>query len=267
MQSGGIGSEKPSASGLPLAAVEAATPAPSITLVSLGICSYRTARLRQDELISLRTENRIPDTIIYCEHEPVLTPGRRLNGCSDPEIPQRIGSPWNLDQWREHGIDVVHCSRGGEATYHGPGQLVIYPVISLRDRRIGVADFVATISQAICLFLNDRYLLKLGLAAEFDIRCPGIWVPSSGARLKIGSVGLRICRGVSDHGFSVNMNCDLVPFAKFSPCGQKDSAVTSVAALTGIATGFESAASEIHRQTEQLLNPDHCSGKLPVRKD
>lgn len=208
-----------------------------------GPCPFDRARKRQEELIRLRISGEIPDTIFYCEHPPVLTLGNRLSGIEDSAVPALIGSLISLEQWQAAGVDVVRTSRGGEATYHGPGQLMIYPVISLIGRQIGVRRFVELLTAGVCDGLSE-----FGMRAEFDSSCPGIWCMNSGHRLKIGSIGLRINSGVSNHGMAVNVDCSLEPFLKFSPCGSNGAVIGSIRSILGSAPPIEQLARELHHR-------------------
>jgi len=158
------------------------------------------------------TEERGPDTpdeLWLLEHEPVYTLGMN----ADPAHVLAAGD-----------IPVVRIDRGGQVTYHGPGQLVVYPLIDLRRARLGVRDLVTAL---------ERAVIKLAAAHHIEARCreraPGVYVQGA----KLASVGLRVRRGGSYHGLALNVNMDLEPFRGINPCGFPGLAMTQLAALGG----------------------------------
>lgn len=162
----------------------------------------------QEQWCGRRSRGECDDVVLFCEHPPTLSLGKRT-------LPEHV-----LSVRQSHPeIAIAQADRGGCATYHGPGQLIIYPVISLRERRLGVRGFVDTGLRSI-----ESVLLALGLAASRKMDPAGVWV---GGR-KIASVGLRITEGITNHGFSLNVNCDLQPFSAFVPCGLTNVEMTSI---------------------------------------
>jgi lipoyl(octanoyl) transferase len=149
------------------------------------------------------------DELWLLEHEPVYTLG--LN--ADPAHILDSG-----------GIPVVRIDRGGQVTYHGPGQLVVYPLIDVRRAHLGVRDLVTALERSV-IGLAERY----GIVAECRARAPGVYV---GER-KLASVGLRIRRGGSYHGLAVNVNMDLAPFRRINPCGYAGLEMTQLLTLGG----------------------------------
>jgi len=177
-----------------------------IIVRSLGREDYEPLWRRMQSFTNSRGAST-PDEIWFTEHPPVFTLG--------------------LNASREHLLDagdipVVQVDRGGQVTYHGPGQLMIYPLIDLKRSRIGVRDLVTGLEQSI-----------VALVAEYDIDAmarkdaPGVYVESK----KIASVGLRIRRGSSFHGMALNLDVDLATFSRINPCGFSDLEVTDLAAL------------------------------------
>jgi lipoate-protein ligase B len=170
---------------------------------------FSYAREVQGELVERRIRGEIEDTIIFCEHPPTLSLGRRV----DSESPE-----YAVCDWEARGVEVVRAARGGEATYHGPGQLLLYPVISLRARGLGVKRFVEIGLRVISSALEE----VCGLDTEAMLNPAGVWVggPQRGyPGRKIGSVGLRIVSGVSSHGFSLNVLGGGEMSKYFNPCG------------------------------------------------
>lgn len=158
-----------------------------------------------------RTGNLEADTALLVEHTPVFTLGRR-GGMDNLRI-----SPAFLER---SGIPVVHVERGGDITYHGPGQLVIYPIVDLPRARLKVVTFVEGLEEVMIRVAED-----FGVRAERSPRNRGVWV---GER-KLGSVGIAVRRGVSFHGLALNVNPDLTPFQWIHPCGLQGVQMTSLA--------------------------------------
>jgi lipoyl(octanoyl) transferase len=158
-----------------------------------------------------RQAEKVPDLLLLLEHPPVYTRGRR----SQPgELP--MGEDW----YRAQGIEICDTDRGGAVTYHGPGQLVGYPIVSLKPYRDDVHDYVRRMEQAIVEALEEH-----GVAAGPVDGVTGVW---AGGR-KIGSIGIHISRGVTTHGFAINVNNDLQPFEWIVPCGIEGCRMTSLA--------------------------------------
>jgi lipoate-protein ligase B len=190
---------------------------PDLWVAQLGSIPYPEAFALQLRLRARRAREELPDLLLVLEHPPVYTKGKR----SEPaDLP--MGEDW----YRLQGIDVCATDRGGRVTYHGPGQLVAYPIMAV-DR---VADFVHAMEGAIVAALADE-----GLAAEArETPFTGVWLTdSAGPALKIGSIGVRVRKGISMHGLAVNVDNDLQPFEWIVPCGIEHVRVTSVARETG----------------------------------
>ena len=180
-------------------------------VANLGRLPYDTAVELQDRIRSARQAGAIPDSLLLLEHDPVYTKGRRT---------ERADLPMGDDWYRMQGIEVAETSRGGRVTYHGPGQLVGYPIVGVTD----VIEYVRTLERAVIAALADE-----GVEATVREGLTGIWV---GER-KIGSIGVHVSRGVTMHGFAVNVDCDLQPFEWIVPCGIDGVRMTSLLAETG----------------------------------
>ena len=183
--------------------------------VHLGTVEYREAYALQERVRAARQEDRIPDTLLLLEHPPVYTRGRR----SEPgEL--GMGEAW----YRAQGIDIVDVDRGGKVTYHGPGQLVGYPIMRVDD----VIAYIRTMEAAIVSALAEE-----GLAArarpEDGRDYTGVWVEDR----KIASIGVHVSREVTTHGFAVNVDNDLAPFEWVVACGLPGVSMTSIAAECG----------------------------------
>ena len=178
---------------------------------NMGRLPYAEAVAIQDRIRSARQEGAIPDSLLLLEHDPVYTKGRRT---APADLP--MGDDW----YRSQGIEVADTTRGGRVTYHGPGQLVGYPIMGIGD----VIEYVRTMERAVIAALADE-----GVEASVREGLTGIWV---GER-KIGSIGVHVSRGVTMHGFAVNVDCDLQPFEWIVPCGIDGVRMTSLLAETG----------------------------------
>jgi lipoyl(octanoyl) transferase len=181
----------------------------------LGVVEYREALELQERLRAARQAGEIPDVLLLLEHPPVYTRGRRSGA---DELP--LGE----DVYRARGIDVVDTRRGGKVTYHGPGQLVGYPIMAIAD----VRRFVCTMEEALVAALGDAGVAARARPADGP-QFTGVWVHER----KIASIGVHVARGVTTHGFAVNVQNDLQPFTWVVACGLGDVRMTSVRAETG----------------------------------
>ena len=193
-------------------------------VVDLGLVDYRQAWELQKQLVERRAAGEIPDTLLLLEHPHVVTLGRRgtMADVLDPSLP------------------VVEVERGGEATYHGPGQLVGYPIVKLADR-LDVKAYVRDLEEVL---INASR--AFGVAADRDPRQSGVWVRGR----KLGSIGVAVHRDVTYHGFAHNVNTDLSYFAKIRPCGFDGSVMTSMERELGRAVPMAVFRDEIVRAFE-----------------
>jgi lipoate-protein ligase B len=182
-----------------------------------GHVPYQAAVELQTRLRERRQAGEIPDSLLLLEHPPTYTKGRRSEKADLP-----MGEEWYWSQ----GIEVHETSRGGRVTYHGPGQLVGYPIMQVGD----VIAFLRTMESGIIRALADE-----GVEAEVREGLTGVWV---GER-KIGSIGLHVSRGVTMHGFAVNVDGDLQPFEWIVPCGIENVRMTSLYLETGLTGGMD----------------------------
>ncbi len=186
----------------------------------LGRVPYREAWQRQHELVAARRRDEIADQLLLLEHEPVLTLGRTADEGHVRATPAEL---------QERGIELIRVERGGEVTYHGPGQLVGYPIIRLADRGILLRPLVRALEQA----MIDT-CAAFGVAAGRRDKLPGCWCdPDSDAPRKVGALGLRVEGGVSYHGIALNVTTNLADFALIDPCGLPDIEATSIAREAG----------------------------------
>ncbi|MFN8112037.1 MAG: lipoyl(octanoyl) transferase LipB [Solirubrobacterales bacterium] len=227
----------------------------------LGVVPYADASALQARLAAARRSGEIGDTLLILEHPPVLTKGRR----SDPRE-LGMGEDW----YRMQGIEIADSDRGGRVTYHGPGQLVAYPIVDLAALDGGAADvraWVAALERVMIAALGAS-----GVPAQVFTGLTGVWtsgrppIPEGargpegtivgatdpalsvgGAARKIGSIGIHVSRGISTHGLAINVNNDLQPFEWVVPCGIEAARMTSVAAELGGLQDFEAFADEVER--------------------
>jgi len=176
-------------------------------------------------MVSRMREGREDDTLLLLEHPHVFTMGKAAK--SEHVL-------WNDDQRRSRGVDVIWVDRGGEATYHGPGQLVGYPILDLARVGITIRDYIARLEASLVAYLDE-----LGVRSEAGASgLTGVW--SDG--LKLAAIGIKLSRSVVSHGFALNLTADLDYFNGIVPCGHADLRPTSVEALTGARIDTESAA-------------------------
>ncbi len=179
---------------------------------NLGILEYtRALALQQETLTAKIKDPDQPDRLLFVQHPPVYTLGRR-GGRENLVVSESF-----LD---DKGINIVQTDRGGNITYHGPGQAVLYPVINLEKNRLSVPEFVEGLEE-----IMKRTCQNFDVPADRDQRNHGLWVEDK----KIGSVGISIKKGVSIHGLALNVNPDLAPFTWINPCGLANQAMTSIA--------------------------------------
>lgn len=183
-----------------------------------GTIAYQEAWSAQEALRRARAAQHIPDSFIVCEHPPVFTLGRQ--DCqTDFRVPRAT--------IEAAGIEIVQANRGGRITYHGPGQLVGYFIFDLSARHLGVRDFVRRIESVLIATVR-----AFGVNADRDPRNPGIWVGHN----KLGAIGLHVRRGITQHGFALNLNPDLTHYRYIIPCGIADRGITSLAKIRGAHT-------------------------------
>jgi lipoyl(octanoyl) transferase len=186
-----------------------------VLIVRSGLVPYEEALALQRRAEAARQAGEVPDVLLLLEHTPVYTKGRRTQ-------PGELGM--GEDWYRMQGIEICETDRGGAVTYHGPGQLVGYPIVSLRPYGDSVHEYVRRLER-----LMIESLSAYGIEAEVIDGLTGVWVgggPPEGR--KIGSIGVHVSRGVTTHGFAVNVNNDLQPFEWVVPCGIEGVRMTSV---------------------------------------
>jgi lipoate-protein ligase B len=228
---------------------------PELWVCHLGVVEYREALELQERLREARQAEELPDVLLTLEHPPVYTRGRR----SRPgELP--LGEDWYAAQ----GIDVVETDRGGLVTYHGPGQLVGYPIVRVDD----VVAYVRTLENALVAALVDEGVVGARSRPREGHRYTGVWVDDR----KIASIGVHLSRGVSKHGFAVNVENDLEPFSWIVPCGLDGVSMTSLIRETGRTPSVmkcfrRRAAYEVARalgRRQRLVSLSRLQTRVPV---
>lgn len=204
-------------------------------VLDLGLTDYLDACRLQADFHRARTEDVIGDTLLLTEHLPVYTLGRTARA-------EHAGEGWT--RGAINGIPVHVSDRGGSVTYHGPGQLVVYPILKLRDYCAGPKVYVARLEETVI-----QALAGLGMPSGRRSGMPGVWIGDC----KIAAVGVRISRGVTRHGFALNVANDLRPFSAIVPCGLAGQGVTSMAHETDSSVNFDRARSAVLRAFQEVF--------------
>ena len=183
----------------------------------LGVVPYAESLVLQKELVDARKIGSIPDQLLLLQHTPVITLGVRTRNDRSNVLatPERLA---------EQGVDLFETGRGGDVTYHGPGQLVGYPIMDLRPDRCDVHRYVRDLEEALI-----QVAAAFGVTAGRVAGLTGVWVGDA----KLAAIGVRISRWVTSHGFAFNVGIDLSHFRLIVPCGIADRGVTSLEALLG----------------------------------
>lgn len=192
-----------------------------VSVYDLGATSYEEVHQLQQRLQAQRREGAGQDTLLLTEHRPVFTLGR-----SHPAPDLRVGE----DTVRQYGIDIVQTERGGDITYHGPGQLVAYGIIDLKGWELGILDYVHGLEDVVIGVLADW-----GLRGERNDAGRGVWVDGR----KIASLGLNVRRWVTMHGIALNIDPDMGHWELINACGMPDAEITSMAAEVGRQVAFQ----------------------------
>jgi lipoyl(octanoyl) transferase len=237
-----------------------------ILVVRCGLVPYEEARVAQRWLVEARQEGEVPDVLLLLEHPPVYTRGRRSTA---EELPMAV-------EWYEaQGIEVHDTDRGGRVTYHGPGQLVAYPIVSLKPYGDDVHEYVRRLERVVISALATH-----GVEAGTIEGLTGVWTkgtaptaaadgterglkstgigPSAGEARKIASIGVHVSRGVTSHGIAVNVNNDLQPFEWVVPCGIEGCRVTSLGRELGAEQDLDGFADTVVARFAKIY------GRTPV---
>ncbi len=217
----------------------------TISVVQLGSVDYATGLRLQQSLVELRKAGRIPDTLLLLEHTAVITLGRnarRENIVASPEVLAR------------RGVEVFETDRGGDVTYHGPGQMVGNPICDLRGfeieaggrrKTLGAVDYVRRLEEALI-----RTCADFGIASGRISGLTGVWTQPYNSRpeqAKIAAIGVHISRGITSHGFALNVNTSLDGFGLIIPCGIAAKPVTSMEKEKGVPLSLQDVAESVSR--------------------
>ncbi len=219
-----------------------------LNIVRLGRIRYGAAMEIMEAQVMARIRGEVPDTVYLLEHEPVLTMGRRA------EKDHIVASEAQLSA---RGIEVFETGRGGDVTYHGPGQIVGYPVISLEPERKDVRRYVRDLEE-----MMVRVCARYEVEAGREEGLIGTWIESN---RKIGAIGVRISKWVTSHGFALNVNSDLTAFDLIVPCGISDRGVTSLHRELGCPMSMEDAYAHVEAELRATFDGRPAVGSLAPR--
>ena len=193
-----------------------------LNILFLGKCEYRKALEIQYKLLEKRQKGEIEDTLIIVEHPPVITLGNQA---------EKSNIIVSEEYLKQQLIDIIETNRGGDVTYHGDGQIVGYPIIDIKNSKIGVRDFVNGLEEVFIQLLKEEFGIDAGRSPGHT----GVWIGNN----KILAIGLAVKRGVTMHGFAFNVNTNLEHFNFIVPCGITDKGVTSVEKILGKAYSID----------------------------
>lgn len=217
----------------------------SFEIVRLGHIPYGEAWAIQKEFLQKRMDGEIGDTLIACSHPPVITLGRQAQRESEPLI------------WSNPDVPVIEIERGGRATYHGPGQVVIYPIVYLsptKESQVkgGVVGLIRQMEEAMIQYLADRH----GLSATREEGATGVWI--KGER-KIASIGIAVRKWVSYHGLAFNVSTGKAVWQGFNPCGFSGDVMTDLNLETAASHDMESVQEQLLEYLQRYLAADKIS--------
>lgn len=212
-----------------------------ISIVQLGTVDYATGLKLQEQLVALRKEEKIGDVLLLLEHKPVITLGRNAKAANI------VASP---DFLKQRGVELFECDRGGDVTFHGPGQIVGYPIFDLRGfaspdskrKTLGAIEFVRRLEDVLM-----RSCADFGIATKRVPGLTGVWTDAEQREAKLAAIGVHISRFVTSHGFALNVNTDLSYFNLIIPCGILSKPVTSIQKELGRQLDLEAVAESISR--------------------
>jgi lipoyl(octanoyl) transferase len=204
-------------------------------VLDLGLVPYREAWDLQRSLAGAVSQGAIPDTVIFLEHPPVVTLGRRTDS-GELHVPA------------DAGVEIVETDRGGKSTYHGPGQLVCYPILDLKRHGKDVKKYVRDLEEALI-----RTLSPLGLEAQRLEGLTGVWLQRPPR--KVASIGVHITRWVTTHGYALNVDLDPAPFTEWiTACGLEDAAFTTIARELGRPVTLDDVRPGAHDALAQVFD-------------
>ncbi len=215
---------------------------PPLEVRRLGTVGYADAIDVQQRLVVERQRGEIADQLLLLEHPPVITRGVRAGADNV------LASPLVL---RRRGVEIHDARRGGDVTYHGPGQLVGYPIVLLKPDRCDVHRYVRDLEEVLI-----RAVADFGVRATRIAGLTGVWVGND----KLAAIGVRLSRWVTSHGFALNVTTDLDDFTLIRPCGLADRGVTSLARLTGAAVPVAAVADCVTKRFAEVFEREVAAG-------
>lgn len=217
-------------------------PGPSVRLVvrRVGVVPYQDALALQAELVAARKADVIPDTLVLLQHPPVITLGVKVRQSREHVLATDA-------ELRSRGIAVFETGRGGDVTYHGPGQLVGYPILDLKPDRQDAHRYVRDLEAALIGACGEY-----GLRAERKPGLTGVWVGEE----KVAAIGVRLSRWVTSHGFALNVSTSLEHFGLIVPCGISDRGVTSLERLLGTVPQMDEVEDHVVRHLCRVFGRD-----------
>ncbi|MBD3286434.1 lipoyl(octanoyl) transferase LipB [candidate division WOR-3 bacterium] len=217
--------------------------------IDLGRMRYQPAWDFQLKLWKMRVADEIPNTLILVEHEPVITKGKSA------DEKNLLYSPMEL---REKGVDLHSVERGGDFTYHGPGQLVGYPIFHVKKGLAGIRPLVRRVEESIVQTMAGFGIESKG-SMQFDDKHPvGVWVGEN----KLAAIGIAVKKWVSFHGFALNISTDLDMFSLIVPCGLKNKGVISMEKILGKRPEFKQVKSGIRQAFSRIFEIDFIDKKM-----
>ncbi|MGM0379393.1 MAG: lipoyl(octanoyl) transferase LipB [Bacillota bacterium] len=211
----------------------------SIHVEKFKNADYKKILNLQFDLLNKRQNNKIEDTLLILDHKPVITLGRNAD---------KKNLLYSKEQLKKENIDLVDIKRGGDITYHGPGQIVGYTIFNIRQKNYGIKKFVYKLEQVFIDLLKNEYKIK----AKRDKKHRGVWIKNK----KIVAIGLSVKRGVTMHGFAFNVNTNLDYFDFIIPCGIKNKGVTSLEKIANKEINFEKVKKLVKKY---MLDEFDCS--------
>jgi lipoyl(octanoyl) transferase len=222
-----------------------------LSVVKLGLIDYQAAYDLQLKILKLSQQEAIENVLLLLEHPPVLTLG--INGKDNNVL-------INEDVLGKMGVSVFRSNRGGDVTYHGPGQVVAYPIINLRQIGKSVKEYVRLLEETSVRLLKEEYSIISDRKPGF----PGVWVDNN----KITAVGCSVKKWITMHGFALNVNTNLDHFQWINPCGFTDKGVTSMKKLLGESQDMDLSINHIVKHFSNLFNmePEIINKEIFLRR-
>lgn len=212
-------------------------------IVDAGRIAYGPALDLQREIVAARKSGALPDVLLFCEHPHVITLGR--NG-------QRENLLANANALKQMNVEFHETDRGGDITYHGPGQIVGYPILDLTQHKRDVRWYVEQLEE-----LMIRTAADYGLSARRILCRHGIWIDAPSGEEKLAALGVHLSRWVTSHGFAFNVSTDLRYFDLIVPCGIKDKCATSLERALGRAVPIDEASNRLGHHFVEIFHAEH----------